>query len=92
MGKLNNLSLELLGKDKHIARMIGVINSFRAKLVLWISHLKMKSLARFPSMKHMLGDSEIDLSTFVINLQFSNDLFYTRIMSEEKLVKPITVL
>ncbi|XP_023225070.1 zinc finger BED domain-containing protein 5-like [Centruroides sculpturatus] len=32
MEKLNYLNLELQGKDKHIATMIGSINSFKAKL------------------------------------------------------------
>ncbi|XP_023232148.1 zinc finger BED domain-containing protein 5-like [Centruroides sculpturatus] len=36
MEKLNYLNLELQGKDKHIATMIGSINSFKAKLVLYI--------------------------------------------------------
>ncbi|GFT40985.1 DUF4371 domain-containing protein [Nephila pilipes] len=61
--------LAVMGKDKHIARMIRAINSFRAKLVSWVSHLKMKSLVHFPNMKKMIGDSEIDLSTFVFNFQ-----------------------
>ena len=51
MEKLNNLNLELQGKVKHVAKMIVAINSFRAQLVLWISHLKMKSLVHFPNMK-----------------------------------------
>ena len=44
MEKLNYLNLELQRKDKHIAIMIESVNSFKTKLVLWISHLQMKSL------------------------------------------------
>ncbi|KAG8222172.1 hypothetical protein J437_LFUL001263 [Ladona fulva] len=78
MEKLNNLNLELQGKDLHIASMIGSVNSFKAKLGLWISHLQMKSLVHFPNMKKMIGDIEIDLSSFVVNLQSLQNQFEKR--------------
>jgi hypothetical protein len=56
--KANGLNLELQGKVKHVAQIIGSAKSFKAKPVLWMSHLKMKSLVQFPSMKKMVGESK----------------------------------
>jgi hypothetical protein len=49
--KANSLNLELQGKDKHVPQIIGSVKSFKAKLVLWMSLMKMKSLIHFQSMK-----------------------------------------
>lgn len=68
-GKLNILNLELQGKDKHVAQMIGSVKSFKAKLILWMSHMKTKSLVHFPSMKKMVCDSDFNPSPFVIHIQ-----------------------
>uniref|UniRef100_K7FGN3 HAT C-terminal dimerisation domain-containing protein n=1 Tax=Pelodiscus sinensis TaxID=13735 RepID=K7FGN3_PELSI len=67
--KLNILNLELQGKDKHVAQMIGSVKSFKAKLILWMSHMKTKSLIYFPSMKKMVCDSDFNPSLFVIRIQ-----------------------
>jgi hypothetical protein len=67
--KANGLNLELQGKDKHVAQMIGSVKSFKAKLVLWMSHTKMKSLVHLPSMKKMVGESNVSPSPFVGHLQ-----------------------
>ncbi|XP_075768584.1 general transcription factor II-I repeat domain-containing protein 2A-like [Pelodiscus sinensis] len=67
--KLNILNLELQGKDKHVAQMIGSVKSFKAKLILWMSHMKTKSLVHFPSMKKMVCDSDFNPSPFVIHFQ-----------------------
>ncbi|XP_077295449.1 general transcription factor II-I repeat domain-containing protein 2B-like [Arctopsyche grandis] len=55
MEKFYSLNLELQGKDKNIAEMISSVNSFKAKLVLLISHLQIKSLVHFPHIEKMLG-------------------------------------
>jgi hypothetical protein len=46
--KARSLNLELQGKDKSVAQMRGSVKSSKAKLVLWMSHIKMKSLVHFP--------------------------------------------
>lgn len=78
MEKLNSLNLELQGKDKHVANMIGSVNSFKAKLILWIAHLQMKSLVHFPNMKKMAGNTEINVSLFIKHLQVLQEQFEKR--------------
>jgi hypothetical protein len=60
--KLNSVSLELQGKDKHMASMIGSVKPFRAKLVLWIPRIKTESLAHFQNVKNIVGDSDFNPS------------------------------
>ena len=52
----------------------------------------MKSIARFPSMKHMIGDSEIDLSTFVINLKLLQTQFERRFQQFDIIEPMVTFL
>jgi hypothetical protein len=51
------LNLELQGKDKHIAEMITSVRAFRAKLTLWISDIKYKTLLHFPHLKKVMSET-----------------------------------
>jgi hypothetical protein len=55
--KLNMLNLELQGKDKHISEMISSVRAFRAKLTLWISDIKHKTLLHFPHLKKVMSEA-----------------------------------
>ena len=48
--KLNNLNLELQGKEKHIMNMISSVNTFKSKLHLQSSRLQQCDLRNFPHM------------------------------------------
>ncbi|XP_077677617.1 general transcription factor II-I repeat domain-containing protein 2A-like [Eretmochelys imbricata] len=76
--KLNILNLKLQGKGKHVAQMIGSVKSFKAKLILWMSHVKTKSLVHFPSVKKMVCDSDFNPSPFVIHIQTLLEQFEKR--------------
>ncbi|PNF28786.1 hypothetical protein B7P43_G06452 [Cryptotermes secundus] len=52
--KLNELNLELQGKDRNISLMISVVNAFPKNLKLWIAHLNRNSLSHFPHMKSVV--------------------------------------
>uniref|UniRef100_K7GCV0 Uncharacterized protein n=1 Tax=Pelodiscus sinensis TaxID=13735 RepID=K7GCV0_PELSI len=87
-GKLNILNLELQGKDKHVAQMIGSVKSFKAKLILWMSHMKTKSLVHFPSMKKMVCDSDFNPSPFVIHIQTLLEQFEKR-FQQFTIIEPV---
>ncbi|KAG8224907.1 hypothetical protein J437_LFUL006265 [Ladona fulva] len=55
--KLNILNLHLQGKDKELAQMMGSVKAFKAKLTLWISQMRSKSLVHFPNTKKMTNDN-----------------------------------
>ena len=48
--KLNNLNLELQGKEKHMMNMISSLNTFKSKLHLQSSRLQQCDLRNFPHM------------------------------------------
>jgi hypothetical protein len=76
--KADSLDLELQGKDKHVAQMICSEKSFKAKIVLWMSDMKMKSLVHFLSMNKMVGESNFSPSPFVDHLQILLEEFEKR--------------
>jgi hypothetical protein len=78
--KLNSLNLDLQGKDKDVAHMISSINSFKAKLTLWMSQIKSKSLVHFPNMKKMIGESNFASTSFARHLQTLLQQFETRFL------------
>ena len=70
--KLNELNLELQGKDRNISGMISVINAFQKKLKLWMAHLNKKSLSHFANLKSIVEDlnaGERDLSPFAQHVE-----------------------
>ncbi|PNF31602.1 hypothetical protein B7P43_G18079, partial [Cryptotermes secundus] len=66
--KLNELNLELQGKDRNISSMISVVNAFQKKLKLWIAHLNRNSLSHFP---HMKSFSTLEPVTMFISNPFA---------------------
>ncbi|OCT57256.1 hypothetical protein XELAEV_18003767mg, partial [Xenopus laevis] len=53
--RINNLNLDLQGKDKNITQMIGTINAFKEKLKMWLCHLKRKNFLHFSSLQKKAG-------------------------------------
>lgn len=49
--KLKELNLKLQGRNQHIASMIGAVNSFKAKLALWKSHMEKNHFLHFSNLK-----------------------------------------
>lgn len=61
--KLNELNLQLQGKDKNILQMISEIKSFIAKLELWEKNLRQGNLKHFPSLKEQV-EKEINVQPY----------------------------
>ncbi|KAK7925082.1 hypothetical protein WMY93_007392 [Mugilogobius chulae] len=54
--KLNTLNLELQGKDRQLPHMISSVNTFKAKLDMWATHLQKGRLTHFPNLEKMSQD------------------------------------
>ncbi|KAK9393953.1 hypothetical protein NXF25_015616 [Crotalus adamanteus] len=78
MQELNSLNIELHRNDKHICGMISSVHSFKGKLRLWKSHLQVKSLLPFPSMKQVVGESDFNNAPFVGYLETLEEQFHAR--------------
>ncbi|XP_056138883.1 general transcription factor II-I repeat domain-containing protein 2-like [Lampris incognitus] len=52
--KMNELNLQLQGKDKNLSDMISAVNAFSAKLSLYIQQVKNKRFQHFPWVSKML--------------------------------------
>lgn len=52
--KINELNMELQGQNKDISNLISSVNSFRAKLKLWISHVEKNIWRHFPDISSEL--------------------------------------
>uniref|UniRef100_A0A8C5SPD7 SCAN box domain-containing protein n=1 Tax=Laticauda laticaudata TaxID=8630 RepID=A0A8C5SPD7_LATLA len=78
MQELNSLNIELHRNDKHLSGMISSVHSFKSKLRLWKSHLQVKSLLPFPSMKQVVGDSDFNNAPFVGYLETLEEQFHAR--------------
>jgi hypothetical protein len=74
------LNLELQGKDKHFAELISSVRAFRAKLTLWISDIKDKTLLHFPHLKKVMSEAEENFEPlpFVGHLENLNEEFQRR--------------
>ena len=91
--KLNELNLELQGKDRNISSMITVVNAFQKKLKLWIAHLNRNSLSHFPHMKSVvetLNGCEYDLPSFAQHLEALVTEFGNR-FSQFSTLEPVTM-
>ncbi|PNF25375.1 hypothetical protein B7P43_G10913, partial [Cryptotermes secundus] len=91
--KLNELNLELQGKDRNISSMISVVNAFQKKLKLWIAHLNRNSLSHFPHMKSVvetLNGCEYDLPSFAQHLEALVTEFGNR-FSQFSTLEPVTM-
>lgn len=81
--KLNELNLEMQGKNRHVAKMVESVNTFKAKLTLWKSHLLRNSTSHFPNLKkifdHMnVCEKDIDTTSFAPHLDTLLDEFNSR--------------
>jgi hypothetical protein len=91
--KLNELNLELQGKDRNISSMISVVNAFQKKLKLWIAHLNRNSLSHFPHMTPVvetLNGCEYDLPSFAQHLEALVTEFGNR-FSQFSALEPVTM-
>ncbi|XP_062998575.1 general transcription factor II-I repeat domain-containing protein 2-like [Elgaria multicarinata webbii] len=78
MQELNSLNIELHRNNKHISGMITSVNAFKGKLRLWKSHLQIKSLILFPSMRQVVGESDFNNLPFVSHLETLEEQFHAR--------------
>ncbi|KAG8222197.1 hypothetical protein J437_LFUL001289, partial [Ladona fulva] len=70
--KINELmqsNPEKFRKDKDLAQMIGSVEAFKAKLTLWMSQMRSKSLVHFPNMKKMTNVGNFEPSRFTGHLK-----------------------
>ncbi|KAG8229223.1 hypothetical protein J437_LFUL008860 [Ladona fulva] len=67
--KLNILYLDLQGKCKDLAQMMGSVKAFKAKLTLWMSEMRSKSLVHFPNLEKMTNDGNFEPSRFTGHLK-----------------------
>ncbi|KAG8239555.1 hypothetical protein J437_LFUL018906, partial [Ladona fulva] len=66
---LNILNLDLQDKDKELAQMMGSVKAFKAKLTLWMSQMRSKSLVHFLNMKKMMNYGNFEPSRFTGHLK-----------------------
>lgn len=64
--KLNELNMEMQGQNHHIAKMMGLVNAFKDKLILWKSHLLKNSTSHFPNLKKMIDHMNVSERDFSI--------------------------
>ena len=80
---LNVLNLSLQGKQQNISQLVGHIEAFRKKLLLFSANLRKNDLAHFPScLELMADDMESDFSCFVrkiesLSVEFENRFIET---------------
>uniref|UniRef100_A0A8D8QSN0 General transcription factor II-I repeat domain-containing protein 2B n=4 Tax=Cacopsylla melanoneura TaxID=428564 RepID=A0A8D8QSN0_9HEMI len=73
MLKLQSLNLGLQGLNKEIMDMISLVNAFKTKLKLFISHLEKKSFSHFPNFqKFMNDDTKDNIDKYIA---YFNDLY-----------------
>lgn len=91
--KLNELNLEIQGKNRHVAKMVGSVNAFKAKLTLWKSHLQKHSITHFPNLKKIFDnmnvhEKDINTTLFVSHLDTLLNEFNSR-FNQFKNLEPI---
>lgn len=75
---MNVLNLNLQGKQQNISHLVGHIEAFRKKLLLFSACLRKNDLTHFPSCRELMAeDSMLDFSCFVgkiesLSLEFEN--------------------
>ena len=63
-GTLNELNLELQGKDKCVINMISSVNGFKSKIEMWAKRLQRSDLRNFPHMQAEVQRQGRDTATF----------------------------
>ena len=87
--KLNDLNLELQGKDKSIFELIGSVNSFKSKLVLWISQFKNNNFSHFTSVEKRAREfKQKDMTKYSEYLEKIKENFDNRFLDFRK-IEPI---
>ena len=83
---LNVLNLNLQGKGQSISHLVGHVEGFLSKLVLFTNCLQNNNLAHFPSCSVIKGEYSIaDFTQFVSNITSLSEEFQNRFQDFEKL-------
>lgn len=86
--KLNDLNLELQGKDKSIFQMISSVNAFKQKLTLLVSKLEKNNLTYFPNLMAQVNSSaapSYDPNIYITEIKNINSEFDRRFQDFKKL-------
>jgi hypothetical protein len=93
-GHLNELNLQLQGKGKLVTDLIGSVNSFKAKLELYISDVT-DSMTHFPMLSRLLASRAPDCQTTMNTDKYVNILkdllleFSGKRFAEFKMLAPV---
>ena len=89
---LNVLNLNLQGKGQSISYLVGHVEGFRSKLVLFTNCLQNNNLAHFPSCSVIKEEySNADFTQFVSNITSLSEEFQNRFQDLEKLKSPLAL-
>ena len=89
---LNVLNLNLQGKGQSISHLVGHVEGFRSKLVLFTNCLQNNNLAHFPSCLVIKEEySSADFTQFVSNITSLSEEFQNRFQDFEKLKSPLAL-
>ena len=89
---LNMLNLNLQGKEQSISRLVGHVEGFHSKLVLFTNCLQNNNLAHFPSCSVIKKEySNADLTQFVSNITSLSEEFQNRFEDFKKLKSPLAL-
>ena len=89
---LNVLNLNLHGKGQSISHLVGHVEGFCSKLVLFTNRLQNNNLAHFPSCSVIKEEySNADFTQFVSNITSLSEEFQNRFQDFEKLKSPLAL-
>ena len=89
---LNVLNLNLQGKGQGISHLVGHVEGFRSKLVLFTNCLQNNNLAHFPPCSVIKEEySNADFTQFVSNITSLSEEFQNRFQDFEKLKSPLAL-
>ena len=89
---LNVLNLNLQGKRQSISHLVGHVEGFRSKLVLFTNFLQNNNLAHFPSCSVIKEEySNADFTQFVSDITSLSEEFQNRFQDFEKLKSPLAL-
>ena len=89
---LNVLNLNLQGKEQTISHLVGHVEGFRSKLVLFTNCLQNNNLAHFPSCSVIKEEySNADFTQFISNITSLPEEFQNRFEDFEKLKSPLAL-
>ena len=89
---LNVLNLNLQGKEQSISHLVGYVEGFRSKLVLFTNCLQNNNLAHFPSCSVIKEEySNADFTQCISNITSLSEEFQNRFEDFEKLKSPLAL-